>query len=218
MSLNPSADQAARLIESERAQIAHEIHDSVLPLLFASSASLYSLLDHSGESLPPELRTRLQQAVDWIDQAMQTGRRMLTEIYPPELKDSPWSAAAMDAVERLLGEAAQRVSWRLDPNVHDVADPIAFAAYRIVVEAIRNAIDHGAASEVMVSGHQDDREFVITVRDNGQGFDPRELPDDRFGIRSMKGRAELVGGRLTIDSAPGGPTTVTLLIMNTDES
>ncbi len=202
-------DQAARLIEAERAQIANEIHDGVLPLLFAASASLSGLIEHSGEDLRPEVRQRLEQTLGWIGDAMQVGRRMLTEIYPPELQRASWSLAAVDTVDRLLGDLAKRVDWQLDPTVNDVTEPVAFAAYRIVVEAIRNAIGHGAATEVVVSGKQDGDGLRVTVRDNGGGFDPNQIPAERFGVRSMIGRAELVGGALKIDSAIGGPTSVT---------
>ena len=100
----------------------------------------------------------------------------------------------------------------MDPTVNDVSDPIAFAAYRIVVEAVRNAIAHGGASDVVISGSRDDHGLNIMIRDNGGGFDPSQIPESRFGVRSMIGRAELDGGRLTIDSKLGGPTRVTLVV------
>ena len=210
--MNASLDQAARVIEAERAQIGHEIHDGVLPLLFASSASLSGLIEHFGDDLNPEVLKRLEQTLAWIDDAMQSGRRLLTEIYPPELQRTSWSMAAVDAVERLLGEHSERVEWQLDPSVHEVSEPVALAAYRIVVEAIRNAVGHGGASEVVVSGMQDDNELRLTVRDNGGGFDPDQIPSERFGVRAMRGRATLVGGSLKIESAIGGPTRVTFTL------
>lgn len=210
--MKPSLDQAARLIEAERAQIGNEIHDSVLPLLFAASASLSGLMERSGQEFTPEVRQRLEQSVGWIGDAMQAARRLLTEIYPPELQRTAWSLAAADTVNRLLGELSSRVQWQLDPAVNHVSDPVAFAAYRIVVEAIRNAVGHGSASEVVVTGEPHEDGLQVTVRDNGRGFDPQQIPAERFGVRAMIGRAELVGGSLRIDSAIGGPTTVTLTV------
>ena len=210
--MNESLDQAARVIEAERAQIGHEIHDGLLPLLFASSASLSGLIDHFGGDLPPDVRKRLEQALAWIEDAMQAGRRLLTEIYPPELQRTSWSLAAVDAVERLLGQSSERVNWQLEPSVHEVSEPVALAAYRIVVEAIRNAVGHGEASEVVVSGMQDDNELRVTVSDNGCGFDPDQIPAERFGVRAMRGRARLVGGNLRIESVSGGPTRVTFTL------
>lgn len=209
---NVSSDHATRLIETERAQIAHEIHDSVLPLLFAASASLANLLERERQQLPEAVVDRLQQVGQWLDDAMLTGRRLMTEVYPPELKNTVWSLAARDAIERLLGEASRRVRWQLAHEVDQVAEPIAFAAYRIVVEAVRNAIGHGEASEVVVAGSCSGAELQLVIRDNGAGFDPSQLPPERFGVRSMISRAQLVGGQLTIESTQGGPTQVQLTV------
>jgi signal transduction histidine kinase len=206
--LNKSLDQAARLIEAERAMVANEIHDGVLPLLFGASASLASLLENSGDELTQPVRERIEQTKGWIDDAMQRGRQILTETYPPELERTAWSVAAIDTVGRLLGESAVRVKWQLDDNLHQLPYAVAGAAYRIVVEAVRNAIRHGNASEVVVAGAWQRDRFCITVRDNGKGFDPANIPEGHFGVRSMRGRAELVGGDLTIDSKTGGPTEV----------
>ena len=206
--MNNSSDQAARLIEAERAQIAHEIHDSVLPLLFGASATLTSVLEKSGEELTQPLREQIEQAKGWVDEAMQRGRQVLTETYPPELEQTAWSIAAIDTVNRLLGERAGRVKWQLDSELHQLRDTVAGAAYRIVVEAVRNAIRHGDANEVVVAGTRQADRFQITVRDDGKGFDPASIPEGHFGIRSMRGRAELVGGDLAIDSKLGGPTEV----------
>jgi signal transduction histidine kinase len=165
-------------------------------------------LENSGDELTRPVRERLEQTKGWIDEAMQRGRQILTETYPPELKRTAWSIAAMDTVNRLLGELSGRVSWQLGSDLHQLPDAVAGAAYRIVVEAVRNAIHHGNASEVVVAGTRQGDRFRITVRDNGKGFDPAQVPEGHFGVRSMRGRAELVGGDLTIDSQTGGPTEV----------
>lgn len=210
MTLSP--EQAARLIEVERAQIAHEIHDSVLPLLFAASASLSQLIEQSGGELGTEVTGRLAQANDWLVEAMQTGRRLLTEIYPPELHRTSWSSAAGDAIDRLLGDDAGRVEWQIDPTANEVSDDVAMAAYRIVVEAVRNAVAHGKAPQVVISGQRGGDVLTVMVHDNGSGFDPGQIPAERFGVRSMRGRAELVGGSLAIDTVLGGPTRIILTV------
>ena len=209
--LDTNLDQATRLIEIERAQIGHEIHDGLLPLIFAASASLSGLVDQSSETSTEETRQKLQQAAGWLDDAMQIGRQLLTQVYPPELIDTIWTTAASDTLERLFGETDTKIEWHSDVQVNVTSAPIALAAYRIVVEAVRNAIRHGKASEIRIVAEQRAAGIRIVIHDNGCGFDPSPVPSDRFGIRSMTGRAELVGGSLHIDSAPGGPTTVTFV-------
>ena len=82
------------------------------------------------------------------------------------------------------------------------------ALLRIVREAIGNAARHGEAQSVRVEVRADDG-LVLSVRDDGKGFDPASpRRPDSFGLESMRERVETVGGRLAIDSAVGGPTTI----------
>lgn len=210
--LTASLEKAVRLLECERAQVANEIHDGLLPLLFASSASLANLIERPDNDIPEEVRDRLTRTLAWIDDARAAGRRLMTETYPPELRHTAWTQAAKDTAMQLLGDLSQRISWQLDANVDRLSDPLAFAAYRIVVESIRNALMHGEATEVVITANQTDKQFELNIDDNGCGFDPAEPMAGRFGIRSMIGRAQLVGGRLSIDSKPGGPTKIHLVV------
>ncbi len=209
--MNARLDQASRLIEIERAQIGHEIHDALLPLIFAASASIGRMIDDSDsdpESIASDQQQRLTQIASWLDEAMQTGRRLLTQVYPPELAAQNWTATAAADIERLLGDQHSIVSWDVDPQINRIEQHLALAAYRIVIEAIRNAIRHGNATNVSVRGSKVADHWQIEVSDNGSGFDATNIPSDRFGIRSMIGRAELAGGTLNIHSKPGGPTTI----------
>lgn len=207
--LGNSLEQATRLIDLERAQVGHEIHDTLLPLIFAASASASSLAADDSFTHSQDARDKLRQVASWLDEAMQTGRRLLTQVYPPELVDQIWTRVAKETLDRLCGETSALIQWQIDSDVNETSAPVAIAAYRIVVEAVRNAIRHGKATEVTIVGTKVDRGFRVVIRDNGCGFDPSQVPQDRFGIRTMIGRAELVGGNLVIDSAAGGPTTVT---------
>ena len=217
--LNADLDQATRLIESERAQIGHEIHDGLLPLIFAASATISSIIDRKpgngpGEAEPTtddETLEKLQQVSVWLGDAMQVGRALLTQVYPPDLIGTRWAKAARDTIERLFPNAEINIGWQIDPQVNETSAPIALAAYRITVEAVRNAIGHAKASEVVVVGETKTDGFQVCIRDNGAGFDRSQVPPDRYGIRSMTDRAALVGGRVQIDSRPGGPTTVTFV-------
>ncbi|TWU05705.1 sensor histidine kinase [Stieleria varia] len=221
------------VIDAERAQIGHEIHDALLPLIFAANATV----DRIREELPADSThaSRLEQASQWLVQAMQVGRQMLTCIYPPELEQMGWLGAAQDVVRQLAGEGT-RVDFAISDafpglrpsidhaepmpggqpaasdttgsasagNVTQWSKPVAAAAYRIVVEAVRNAIRHGQASQIdVVCGRNS-----IEITDDGSGFEISDVPTSRFGIRSMRGRAELVGGQLQVESQPGGPTSV----------
>jgi signal transduction histidine kinase len=82
------------------------------------------------------------------------------------------------------------------------------ATYRIIQEALGNAIKHGHARRAVVEVTEDDRIVRLTVRDDGEGFDAAQQTDG-FGLLGMRERAELLGGTVNVDSAPGHGATIT---------
>ncbi len=205
---------AMQLIEEDRAHLAHEIHDALLPLIFVAHAGIQRLIEEEAADRsepthrPEERRQRLTQIRGWLDEAMQTGRGLLTRTHPAELTDRSWDVAAADILQGEFPGAEPR--WEIDPQARELPLECQTAAFRIVVEAVRNALRHGQASDVHIAAGIDREEVSVRVRDNGKGFDPQQVPGDRYGIRAMRGRAALVGGRLDLQSRPGGPTTVEL--------
>ena len=208
-----------RLIEAERAAIGHEIHDALLPLIFGASAGLHNLIDRqdyssedASDPTASQRREQLEKISQWVDQALQKGRGILGSAYPAELAHQIWSTAAAETLAKILDDADQRrtrVRWDISDAAKKVSEAVATATYRITIEAIRNACRHGKATEVLVSASVNDNTLTVVIEDNGVGFDPQSVSPDRYGIRSMKGRAELVGGQLTLTAKPNCPTTVT---------
>jgi signal transduction histidine kinase len=82
--------------------------------------------------------------------------------------------------------------------------------YRIVQEALNNAVRHARAESITVGVDADDGTATITVRDDGVGFDPaaRAIRERRLGLTSMRERAESLGGKFIVETAPGAGTTV----------
>ncbi|WP_182868304.1 sensor histidine kinase [Rhodopirellula sp. JC639] len=207
---------AAQIIDLERAQIGHDLHDLLIPLIFAASANLQAALRTSGDQPSsaedvPGLLERIAKSDDWLQQALTLSRNLLTQIYPPELNNLSWLAAAKDTAGRIGGEDCE-VTWTIDDS-SPVCDPnwdhdVATTAYRVMIEALRNATRHGKAKTISIRCRPDRLEIV----DDGSGFAPTAIDPSRFGIRSMQGRAILVGKTVTIQSAPGGPTTVTMTL------
>ena len=208
----PPGVSAAQIIELERQQIGHDLHDLLLPLIFAANANLRSIVDPLTKADEPAVSdqaslARIRQSQEWLQQALSVGRSLLTHLYPPELDQLTWLAAAKDAARRICGEEFDLV-WKVGQD-SPVCDPnwdrdVAATAYRILTEALRNAVRHGNAEAISVRCDHDS----LLIVDDGDGFDPASVDSSRFGIRSMKGRAKLVGKAVTLQSAPGGPTTV----------
>ncbi len=216
----PQAPSVSELIDLERSQIGNDIHDLLLPLLFAASANLQAVIGQAdaatagaaaGSLADAKTFKRLKETRDLLQQAQKLGRNLLTEIYPAELDQLTWLAAAKDTARRLCGDAVE-VIWIVDP-ASPICDPkwnreLAATGYRILVESLRNASRHGQATKITIYCQPD----ALIIIDDGIGFRPQDVPAGRFGIRSMKGRARLVGQAVTVDSQPGGPTKVTFTL------
>ncbi len=149
---------------------------------------------------------------------MQVARQTLTNSYPPELSGVTWSQAAQDSLARLLTEPTTRLHWDVATDAQAVSTDVSLTAYRIVVEAVRNAAAHGKADDIWIRGRLSNNEIVLEIKDNGCGFEFEQVAQDRFGIRSMCARAKLVGGKTNIDSRPGEGTTVTAQLANLPEA
>ncbi|MGB7324970.1 MAG: ATP-binding protein [Rubripirellula sp.] len=201
---------ASRIIEAERASIAGEIHDALVPYLFAASASIGRLKADMDAAADSASAKRIDQLADLVDQAMAVSRQILTSTYPPELVGTLWTRAARDTLGRIYSDSSVTVDWQLPDDVNDVTEPVAVACYRIVIEAVRNAIRHGKATRVEIVGQSSDDHHIVTVTDDGCGFDPKAVPPGHFGIKSMRGRAQIIGALLDVKSAPNESTVVRL--------
>ncbi len=202
----------SRLIEDERTQIGHDIHDELLPLIFAARSATEHLIDDT----EPSRAAPLRQIAEWLDQAMQYGRTLLGQIESPFGLSGNWPLAARNRVHLLYGDAVH-VEWQVDQGCLALSDVQATAAYRIVVEAIRNAIGHGKATHIAVTANTQDSTVTIRIVDNGCGFCPDDVVGDHFGLRIMTRRAELAGGKLIVESAPNQSTTIRFVIPMADK-
>lgn len=197
---------------AERARLAREIHDTL-----AQGLSSIQMLLHAAERADPD-----RPGVEHIRLARETAagnlaeaRRFIRELTPPQLDDQTLGAA----LRRLA-----RTHWAtegLDVQVR-VSDTITLpmhlqtALLRIAQGAIANVIQHAHATTATITLAAADDLLRFTVTDNGTGFDPqhdspaRAEKSDSFGLRATAERVQQLGGTLTIDSAPGRGTTLTV--------
>jgi len=219
---SPKEGSEEHWIEAERQQFASELHDGLLPLLFAARMHAERLAATAEEAT---WRQELTQLVDELASAMDEGRRLLVDVHPPELAEGDWHQALAHYIAHGLPQAAgsaagtrpaaPRVEWALDEATREVPPVIAQTAYRIAQEALRNAVRHGQASEIHVRAAAGDDRWLLEIRDNGRGFDPARIPPNHFGVRSMNARARRVGGTAQIESVAGEGTTVAVRLPHT---
>ena len=119
------------------------------------------------------------------------------------------------AIEWLAHDVARRtgiaVTVRLDDGAPAPDERTAIALYRIVQEALTNAVRHAQAHAVRVELAHADGELRLTVRDNGVGFPERATAKDgSFGLLGIRERALMLGGRMEVDNPPGGGGRLTV--------
>jgi signal transduction histidine kinase len=138
-------------------------------------------------------------------------RSLIFELRPPQLEADGLVATIGKDLE-VLGRAH---SLKTDLRVHGTPEPdstVEVELYRIVQEALSNAVRHAQADTVEVELDARDDLVTVIVRDDGVGFDPgaRAIRERRLGLTSMRERAERLGGTFRVESSPGAGTTVSV--------
>ena len=206
--------EVARLVDQERAQIGHDLHDDLVPLLFAARARAEILAAKLGSESSrcdlAEAAASLIQVAGWLDEAMHWSRRLLGSIHSLDFSIRSWKEAAQDQLNDICGDV--NLVWDICRETEHFTNDFAKVACRITVEAVRNAVRHGKAKQVEVASTVDAHWYRITITDDGIGFDPSAVSGDHFGLQIMRSRAELAGGKLAVRSNPGHSTCVELLL------
>ena len=185
--------------EDERQRVARELHDDVNQRLALLAIELQS----------PGAAEHISDTSAKVQELARDVHVIAHHLQPPYL--------AHHGLARELRAYCAEMSARHGLTVHcrvpevgvELAAGGSLALYRVVQEAVQNAVKHGGADEISVELGASPRWASVTVVDNGRGFDPERAQRRRaLGIAGMKERMRLVGGWLNIDSAPGAGATV----------
>jgi PAS domain S-box-containing protein len=189
--------------EEERRRIAADIHDDSIQVMSVADIRAQSLARRLED---PELREEAAELREVIRASVERLRRLVFELRPPALdRDGLVSALRIfaGAVEP-SPEIEDRLELEPSPEIRATL-------FRIAHEALVNARKHAVASRITVSISNVDGGVQLVVSDDGVGFDPSALAASEpghIGLPTMVERAELAGGRCSIESAPGGGTSV----------
>ncbi len=198
--------------EAERQRLARELHDEAAQILTALSLGFRTLQE--APNLSRAQRQMVEQLKQQTTDLMQELHRMSVELRPSAL-DRLGLAAALEQYAR---EFEQRYGIRAEFEVERVEQSrlpaeVQINLYRIVQEALTNVARHAKASRVSVTLQGRDQTLVVTIEDDGQGFDvEKAMKSGRLGLFGMQERASLLGGLLHIESAPNQGTTINVEI------
>jgi signal transduction histidine kinase len=197
-------------VVEERNRVARELHDSVTQNLFGvvlAAEAASTLLDRD----PAGARVQLQRVQELARAGMEELRSLIFELRPAALADEGLAATLRKHVAVLRRVHQQDIALKVGgtPRPGGASDGDVF---RIAQEAVHNAVRHAHADHIRVGLDARNGDLVLTVEDDGVGFDPgaAALRARRLGLTSMEERARALGGVLTIDSRPGEGTRVRL--------
>jgi two-component system sensor histidine kinase UhpB len=192
--------------EEERTYIARELHDEIgQPLTAIKLALEQSIRDPSGDP------TRLTQALGLANELIGRARDLSLKLRPAMLDDLGLLAALHWHFDRYTTQFKIAVDFKQSGlEGRRFAPEIETAAYRIVQETLTNVARHAKTDKVAVEIHADEDLVRLRIKDEGIGFDPRDLPAERSGgLTGMRERAIMLGGQLRLESAARLGTTLT---------
>jgi signal transduction histidine kinase len=197
----------------ERTRIARDLHDTLLQ-------SFHGILLHlqilSNELPGDTTKARLQSIIDQAEHAIVEGRDAVKGLRTSAEERNNLALAIRTLGEELGASNSRRPDFTVQVegaprNLHPI---VRDEVYRIAGEAMRNAFRHANAQRIEVEIHYDEGEFRVRVRDNGKGIDRKLIGEDgregHFGLRGMRERAKLLGGKLTVWSELDSGTEVEL--------
>jgi two-component system sensor histidine kinase UhpB len=197
--------------EAERRRLARELHDGIGQTLTALKQQL-DVVEQSAASLPDATRTRLRDAVELAAQALHETRE-LSRLLRPQVLDDLGLEPALRWLTRTFSER-HGVALEVDLVGLDrrLSSPIETLAYRVVQEALNNVAKHAGAQRAQVLARCEGGELTLVVADDGRGFDSSSRPEATdgagSGLRGLRDRVELFGGRVEIGSRPGLGTRI----------
>lgn len=199
--------------EEERKRIAMDIHDGIGQMLTSLKYQIESI-----DAQDARVKERIDEVDKLIKDTIKEVRRVTFNLKPTVLGDYGLQAGLKVYIQEMGKLTDVVLAYETHGQLERLPQKIENNAFRIIQEAVNNAIKYADATRITVSLDRNEDEFVITVRDDGQGFDMRLIEERSTNIESGRGffnmyeRTEYINGKLMIDSQPGKGTTVSLQV------
>ena len=203
-------EQAA--VQEERNRLARDLHDSIKQQLFSinvQAAAAQARWNHDPQAAQGAVADVRRSA----HEAMVEMRALLQQLQPAPLETVGLIEALRDQCEALGYRSGAHVATHFGalPSDDQLPPGAQDALFRIAQEALGNVARHARAEHVALHLDQHDDALLLQVRDDGQGFDPQHAHGG-MGLGNMRERVQLIGGTITMESAPGSGTVLTVRV------
>jgi ligand-binding sensor domain-containing protein/signal transduction histidine kinase len=205
----------------ERTRIARDLHDTLLQsflgVMLHFQTGINQLPENPSEARTAEARKTLEKTMHQAKHAIVEGREAIQRLRSSVVETNDLALAMRTLGEELAADAnSVEFQVHVEGMPRDLHPILRDEVYRITGEGIRNAFRHADAQRIEVEIRYDEQQLRLRIRDNGKGIDPKLLSDDgrpgHFGLRGMRERAKLLGGKLTVWSEVDSGTEVELSI------
>ena len=200
--------------ESERSRLAQEVHDGPAQTL-SNAIFQVEYIERVIDTDLRAARTELRFLRDLLRRELGSVRTFISQLRPPVLDELGLDGAISDAIGRTTALTGLAIGSDLTAAPDRLTGTQQTVVLRVLQEALQNVRKHGAASAVTVASAIDGGDWVLTVRDDGRGFDVSAVAARgrrNFGLQFMRERAELISASFEVHSRPDGGTLVRLAI------
>lgn len=197
--------------ERERQRIAKELHDGLGQYLSASNMNLRSVYEDI-EEIPDKLRSTFKAGLRFLSHAISETRSISQNLLPKAIQDYGLELAAESLTNQLRKTHNINVYFYSNLDNIDLSDKVQINLYRILQESLNNATRHADPTKIEVQLVYSEGEILMTIEDNGKGFDVNEISGEGLGIRSMKTRVGAMSANLDIVSRKGRGTIISVVV------
>jgi signal transduction histidine kinase len=193
--------------EEERGHLARELHDELGSLLTAAKLDVARIKARIAADAG-DLHARIEHLIETLNSGIALKRRIIEDLRPSSLSN----LGLVPALEILTREFGQRSGLNIVANLEpaELDETIQLTVYRLVQESLTNIARYAEAKNVEISLLSYKDYILVSVHDDGQGFDPQAVQSSSHGLQGMRHRVEASGGRLDILSGNGATISATL--------
>ncbi|MFY0626684.1 MAG: PAS domain-containing protein [Reichenbachiella sp.] len=195
--------------ERERSRISREIHDNLQQLLTTAHLNL-QVLKKNIDLMSERDVQKFDIAFDYLQKAIGESRTISHRLMPKAIEDYGFQSAVTSMLESLDETVAVKFLFNENLNNDRLPIQIELTLYRITQEAVTNILKFSNASEANIQLIKHSNSIILTIEDNGVGFDKKEMNNFKssFGMNGMKNRASSIGGQLYLDTSEGRGTQI----------
>lgn len=197
----------------ERYRLARELHDTLgqdLAAILLRLETLDARLDAG--AAPDSLKESVEQIMSLTRDSLDEARRSVQDLRAAPLEGQTLDGALSALVAEVRTASGIDVLYESAGAGRPLPDHVETGLYRIAQEAVNNVVRHARARTAVVTLLCSPGQVHLTVEDTGIGFDPSDIPDDRYGLRGLNERAHLLGGEFNLESTEGEGTRVEVII------